>query len=183
MPDGYSYFSRTLADRGPMRKIQGTSDWREFELPFNMMGVIPAVVAIEINVVMPGKGTIELSGLTISDVPNYEWFSSRASGFIGGTAGSAMGLYGALFGCLAGVLVPRGKGRKLVIGMLVFLFVIGIVLLLIGGLAVFLGQPWHVWYPFMLLGGLSVFLPPSIYFSIKKQYDQFEHRRMQALDM
>ena len=37
MPDGNRYFSRTLSEYGTMRKIQGTSEWRDFALFFNLM--------------------------------------------------------------------------------------------------------------------------------------------------
>ena len=68
MPDGNRYFSRTVMDSGTMRKIQGTSKWRKFELPFNLMDAKPESVTLEINVVMPGKGTIELSDITIRSI-------------------------------------------------------------------------------------------------------------------
>ena len=67
MPDGSRYFSRTLEKSGTMQKIQGTSKWRNFELPFNLMDAKPDSVTLEINVVMPDKGTIEISSVTVSD--------------------------------------------------------------------------------------------------------------------
>ncbi len=36
-PEG-QYFSRTLGESGEMGKISGTSDWRQFGLPFNRTG-------------------------------------------------------------------------------------------------------------------------------------------------
>ncbi len=35
-PDGRSYFSRTLADKGPLGKIEGDSSWRVFRVPFSL---------------------------------------------------------------------------------------------------------------------------------------------------
>ncbi|MFO1022866.1 MAG: hypothetical protein U0903_19545 [Planctomycetales bacterium] len=35
-PNGTSYFTRTLADSGPMGQFKGSSDWRRIELPFQM---------------------------------------------------------------------------------------------------------------------------------------------------
>ena len=183
MPDGSRYFSRTLGWYGPTRKIQGNSGWRKFELPFNLMQSKPESVTLEINVVMPGKGTIEVSELTVSDSYSNEWFNGSTAGWIGGLAGSAVGIYGALFGCLAGFLVPRGKGRSLLIAMVALGFAVGIASLLVGIFAVFSGQPYHVWYGFTLIGGLLVFILPVAFSTIGKQYDQFEQRRMQALDM
>jgi len=181
MPDGSRYFSRTLAEHGTMRKIQGSSDWRVFELPFNLMGHKPESVTLEINVVMPGKGTIELTELTVSDLPTG-WFPGYMSGIIGGLGGTFWGCYGALFGILAGFLVPRGKGRRLLTGMLIFAVVMGIIQLVIGILALCLGQPYHVWFPFVLLGGLLLFIFPGVFSGIRKQYEQAELRKLQALD-
>ncbi|CAN5160261.1 hypothetical protein BH23VER1_BH23VER1_03370 [soil metagenome] len=58
------YFTRTLGETGPMAKLAGTSDWRPFMLPFNAdPGMRPD--RLEINVVLPGGGTVELRGLKL----------------------------------------------------------------------------------------------------------------------
>ena len=185
MPDGSRHFSRTYGEYGTMRKIQGTSDWREFELPFNLMGHRPESVTLEINVVMPGKGTIELTGLTVSDLQWHfagEWFDARTGHFYGGWAGAFWGCFAGLIGILAGILAPRGKGRRLVLGMITFVGLAGVIHLVIGVLALCLGQPYHVWYPLILLGVIFVPLSPYIFFMIRKQYEQTELRKLQALD-
>ena len=185
MPDGSRYFSRTLAEYGAMRKIQGTSDWREFELPFNLMEHKPESVTLEINVVMPGKGTIELSELTVSDFQWHgagEWFDARTGNFYGGCAGAFWGCFAGLIGTLAGILIPRGKGRKLLMGMIVFAVVMGGIHIVVGLTAFSFSQPYYVWYPFVLLGGLLVVIFPFIFFTIRKQYEQTELRKLQALD-
>ena len=54
------FFSRTLGDSGPMGKLSGTSDWREFELPFYAKpGMKPQ--RLRLNLILPGKGTVTLS--------------------------------------------------------------------------------------------------------------------------
>src|SRR5688500_2139218 len=51
-PDGSFFFSRTLDTSGPMGQLQGTSDWREFVLPFfSQPGKFPS--KIEVNIVLP----------------------------------------------------------------------------------------------------------------------------------
>ncbi len=186
LPDGSRYFSRTLGEYGTMQKIQGTSGWREFELPFNLMDQKPGTVTLEINVVMPGKGTIELSGITVSDIQTSvagEWFSSRMGGMAGGILGSLAGIYGGLVGGLSGFLVPRGKGRRWITGLFIFGAIMGVLQLAFGLTALILGQPWHVWYPFVLVGGLLAVILTSSLLSINKAYAQVELRKMQALDM
>lgn len=65
-PDGGQYFSRTLADQGPMMKLQGTSGWREFVLPFDATGA-PPPTRLVMNVVLQGRGTVYLGPLRLSD--------------------------------------------------------------------------------------------------------------------
>ncbi len=184
LPDGSRYFSRTLGEYGTMQRIQGLSGWREFELPFNLMNAKPESVTLEINVVMPGKGTIELSGLTVSDIQtSVEWFSRRTGGVVGGILGGICGTFGGIIGCLSGFLVPRGKGRRLMTWLFIFAAVMGFLQLGVGLSALLLGQPGHVWYPFVLVGGLLGVIMPFSLLSVNKAYAQAELRKMQALDM
>lgn len=68
-PDGKAFFSRTLAESGPVAKIQGDSDWREINLPFfSEEGYLPEKLVV--NVVVPGDGTIYLTPLTLTKVPD-----------------------------------------------------------------------------------------------------------------
>ena len=62
--DGGRYFSRTLGAEGPMAVVTGTSDWRPFELPFFLEGAAPPS-RLEINVVLPGSGTVEIGPLEV----------------------------------------------------------------------------------------------------------------------
>jgi hypothetical protein len=185
MPDGSRYFSRTLDDYGAMQKIQGTCDWRVFSLPFYLMELKPESVSLEINIVMPGKGTIEVTGLTVSDYPKFgggEWFDARTGNMGGGIGGTLLVCFGALFGILCGVLVSRGKGKRLLYGALLIGEIVGVFFLVTGISAVLCGQPCHVWYPFILLGVLQTGLLPFAYLTIRQQYAQVELRKMQALD-
>jgi uncharacterized membrane protein len=92
-------------------------------------------------------------------------------------------LYGALFGYAIFCLAPLGKGYRLVIGMLVFMVIVGIVLLSVGMTALLLvGQPSHIWYGLILCGALLLVVFPFISLAVRKQYARAEQRRMQALD-
>jgi len=194
MPGGNRFFSRALGNAGPVRKIQGSSDWREFALPANLMHLKPESVTLEINVVMPGKGTIELKELTVSELTASDFRALLIAGFGNRMAiipgvllvvflVVAAGIWGALFGCLAGSLVPRGKGRKLLTRMCIISIAVGIISLSFGILALCLGQSYYVWLPFTLFGIIFVFVFSCCFPAIKKQYEQFEQRKMQALDV
>ena len=179
-PDESRYFSRTLSAYGSTKHITNTSGFRDFELPFNLMENKPESVTLEINVVMPGRGKIELSGLTISETDNN--FAITVA--LGGILGGAVGLYGALLGSVAGILIPLGKGRKYVDGLFLFGFIGGAIMLIFGIAAFVLGQPYGVHFPLTFIGIDLMILLPILYFTaIKKAYEQVELRKMQAMDV
>jgi len=163
MPDGTRYFSRQpFANLGKANQ----EGWQKFTLPFNLMDIKPEIVKLEINVVLPGKGTVEVSNLQVGETKAF--ISPLEGGFIGAILGSFWGLYGGLLGLIGGYFVPRGKCRKLLAILLIFGFVMGIVQLA-GGLAAWcFGQPYHIWYPFALVGGLLVVMFPCFMWQFKK---------------
>ena len=65
-----SYFSKSLAQIGPMRIITGDSDWREFVMPFNgddgRISLLPE--RLTLSLILPGKGTVH-----IRDVSLYQY--------------------------------------------------------------------------------------------------------------
>jgi len=100
------------------------------------------------------------------------WWSSRTSGMIGGLAGSAIGVWGAMFGITAGVLVPKGKGRTAVRILMYPMLVLAIAALVVAVVALTRDQPRGVWYPLMLLGGIVLlqlaWLIPFLEFMLRK---------------
>lgn len=183
--DEAHYFSRTLGESGEMGKIHGTSDWRDFALPFNSTGAKDRPTRLEINVVLPGKGNVELSSLKLIQYDDAnlgakssgEWWSDRSSGWIGGIGGSIIGCFGALLGLLA----TRGKARTFVVASLQTMAAAGALLTIAGVVAVCLRQPYAVWFPLLLGGvilGCLVFQLPEV----TRRYDELELRRMNSID-
>jgi hypothetical protein len=176
-PSG-EFFTRTLADAGPMQVMSGTSDWRDFELPFLAeAGMRPA--RLTVNVVLPGEGTVQIKSLTIhSQEPG--WWSPRQGGFVGGIGGGTLGLCGAIIGILA----ARRKTQQHTILKIFFLtgITLGGIILAIGMVAFALGQPYHVVYPLLLLGTISVFVLGMNLVSLLRKYREDEMRRISALD-
>ncbi|HMP77745.1 MAG TPA: hypothetical protein PKE12_15725 [Kiritimatiellia bacterium] len=76
--NGGAYFSRTLADSGPMGKLSGTSPKRAFLLPFQNEEGAPAPVRLEINVVLPGRGSVDVGPLRLIE------YSGRTAGVVSG---------------------------------------------------------------------------------------------------
>jgi len=101
------FFTRTMGQMGPMRTVSGTSPWRAFYLPFNATGVSGPPSALEINLVLPGKGVVEIGdmellvfadagamwaamGLSVGDMrgrENIPWFVTATAGLVVGAIG------------------------------------------------------------------------------------------------
>ena len=101
-------------------------------------------------------------------------------GMLGGILGGGVGVFGGLYGTVVGICAPRGIARGFVFGLHWFMGVMGVGLAVTGLVAVFSGQPYHVWFAFLMPGLLLcvftvVFLPV-----IRLRYRQAEARRLEA---
>lgn len=178
LPDSRRYFSRTLASGGPMGKLTGTTeDWRDLMLPFRLDADMPRPARLEINLVLPGTGTVYIGPLRLAQAepvvpPPVEgvfvvstapaaatapattsaakegWWSGRSGMRIRNYGGAAMGV---LLG-LAGALIGAGKARGVINGILMAVLLAGLAALVAGLAALSFGQPYGVFYPLMILG-------------------------------
>jgi hypothetical protein len=180
--NGGQYFSRTLADVGPMMKLQGTSGWRQFTLPFDATGA-PPPTRLVFNVVLPGRGVVYLGPLQlVDDIPGASGASGsldRAGGLIGGVAGALVGCLGALIG----VLASRGRAKRFVTIAIVSLAIGGTLAFAAGVVALSRSQPYAVYYPLLLIGFLATVIPLGLRSSIRRRYEEIELRRMRAHDL
>lgn len=173
------YFSRSLSDWGGMKKITGTSKWRAFELPFFAEpGMVPKTLYF--NVVMPGKGTITVTEpvVVLLKPSKSMWWTNQQGGLVGGIAGSLFGILGALIGVIAG----QPKLRFLLVPLHVVGITFGAISLVIGIVAVSLGQPYHVYYPLLLLGVLPLIILPITLATTTRVRMDGEVRKMKAID-
>ncbi len=178
--DDKAYFSRTLkGDQGPLAKIQGDSDWRTIELPFTSEpGKLPTKLVVKI--VLPGEGTVYFTPFTLTSIGGAAaaWWSEPSAGLVGGIGGGLLGSMGAVIGVLAGC----GAARKLVVGLCIAIIAVGALSLITGGIALLMGQPWYVYYPFLLGGVIGVAVCGFNLPALRRRYDALELRRMTALD-
>ncbi len=61
------YFTRTMGDTGPRGRISGTADWRAVVLPFNAEGTKRPPQKIELNLVLSGRGEIEIKDMELAE--------------------------------------------------------------------------------------------------------------------
>ncbi|MBI1346078.1 hypothetical protein GC163_07295 [bacterium] len=180
------YFSRTLATSGTLGQLTGTSDWRDFALPF-FKNHEPPPQKLEINLHLPGSGIVELTDLeliapadlALSGSPANAWWSDRAGGYIGGIGGSVLGI---LLGAVVGPLVAKGRAKRFALVTLAVVGTLSVVSLLAGLVAICLQQPYGVCYPLLLIGGLGSALGWGGFAQTVKRYREHELRKMSALD-
>ena len=110
------------------------------------------------------------------------WFDQQTAGMIGGIIGCLVGGLGALFGCTANYCVTRGK-KKLVYGFFGVSISFGVILLIVGLIALLIKQPYHVWYPFLWSGLLMTILFSCFLPMMRNRFIQNEMRQMSAKDL
>jgi hypothetical protein len=184
-PGGGQYFSRTLADQGPMMKLHGTSGWRDFVLPFDATGA-PPPARLVVNVVLQGRGTVYLGPLSLNDEKGSasagpeDVGTNRLAGMAGGIAGAVVGSIGALIG----VLTSLGRARRLVLASTALLTAVG-ALAFIGGIAAFtLSQAYSSFYPgLLIIGFVTSVVSLGLLPMIRKRYEEVELRTMRAHDL
>lgn len=182
-PGGGQYFSRTLGETGPMMKLQGSSGWRKFTLPFDASGAPGPPTRLVINVALQGHGVVHLGPLTLVSEDGVEdagaWWQDQTGGWIGAVGGSAIGVLGALIG----VLTSMGRARRFVTAAATGLIAFGIAAFLAGIAALTQSQSYAVYYPLLLGGFLGAVIPLGLLPVIRRRYEEAELRAMRAQDL
>ncbi len=108
------------------------------------------------------------------------WWSEAVGTYIGAYGGAGLGVLCGTYGALAGVLAQQGKARGAVLGFHAVMVVAGVLALLGGIVAVIAGQPYHVFFPLLLLGLVTSTVMGGLYPAMKTRYAEAEHRRLEA---
>jgi hypothetical protein len=206
LPDGKKYwgpgvgFGKLDAKKsaGPVPIVQGTSDWKPFTLWFNKdiaersPEAFPSRITLEVQ--FAGEGTVFLGPVRLReyDTASFErlvyparppqpakpWWTDEDAGWIGGIGGSIVGLLGAVIGTLGGL----GKARRFVVALTATLVGAGVLSLIVGLIALALGQPYPVYYPLLLLGIILTAVCGGNLPMLRRRYQQIELRKMAAMD-
>ncbi len=182
---GGRYFSRTLAQAGPMAALGGTFRFRPFLLPFTAEpGMAPEKLAV--NVAFPGRGAVSLGKVSLVELePGDEffvapgsWLTPRQISLFGGIGGSILGLLGAV----VGIFASRGQARGLVLALLKGMFALGVVALLAAVAGWWRAQPSELLFTFLLFGVVCTVVPAGLFGKVRRDYEEKEFRRMRAFD-
>lgn len=111
------------------------------------------------------------------------WVDPNVMIWVGSVGGALVGVWGAVLGTAGSYLVPRGKGRAFVFGMLFAGAAVGLGALGFGLAALLAGQPYVVWYPGLLTGVLLVGLSVPFVFVMQARYRDAELRKMRAAEL
>src|SRR5262245_2302780 len=105
-----------------------------------------------------------------------EWWNAHDGALIGTFAGAGGGVLGGVFGSLIGVLAPRGIGRRVIVPLHIAVVLSGAACLVAGVVAVIAGQPYHVFYPLLLIGGILTLVMGGLLPVVLARYRQAEAR-------
>jgi hypothetical protein len=108
------------------------------------------------------------------------WFNPSMYAWIPGTL---VGMAGGLDGTLIGLCAPKGKCKRLVIGL--HLAVLGAcsLLLVAGVVALVMGQPYGIWYSLGLPGLLGIVVFGGLTPMVHRRYVEAEMRKSVAQDL
>lgn len=112
-----------------------------------------------------------------------EWWDAQTGSMLGGLMGAVGGTLGGLMGAAIGILAPRGRCRRLLIGCQVALTLAGLGLLIAGIVALVVGQPRHVSFPLLLVGAILAAVLGGLMPVTLMRYRQAEQRRLDAEEL
>jgi hypothetical protein len=155
--------SRTLGS-DLQAPLNGQTTWRPFALPFVIQQMEAAPVKMELRLVLPAGGSVELRNLQLVDgwgTHPRAWFSMEANGRFGAALGTLIGLWGTLLGIARGIWRERSARAVLVTSILW----VGGGALCLGGLgwACLAEQPWWIRQQLALCGVLLMVLGAGFY--------------------
>lgn len=81
-PGGGAFFSRTLADSGPMGVLKGTSDRRTFQLSYQNEAGGPPPERLELSLVLPDQGRVRIGPLKLIQFQTVGAAEKPASWFV-----------------------------------------------------------------------------------------------------
>ena len=195
-PDGARYFSRTLGDVGPMQSISGSSDWREFVLPFSLADAPQRPRALILNLTLAGRGSVFIGPLRLAQYESEQELMAalgESAGEVGppGWWNRAVGAVLLVLGSCALVLAGgltfwlarRGQARAWGVAFPWCTLLLGCGALIGGFSATMARQPAWVQNPLIGLGFLAILLGVVLLKLIPARYAALQTRRERSQNL
>ncbi|MFB3789338.1 MAG: hypothetical protein ACE15F_23510 [bacterium] len=174
-PGGKAFFSKALNET-----LTGDRDWISTSTPFFLRkGEKPEKAVLGAR--LEGPGTVWMTRVRLYRQPLG--IGNPFTAHFAWIPGTVLGLLGGLYGTLAGILAPRGRGRALVLGMGIFIDGACFLMLIAGIVLLAGGFPYDAWYPWLLTGVIGSLTVTGVLPVIFKRYRDAELRRMDAMDL
>ena len=167
-------------------------------LPFDRKAIGEIPTQLEINLALPGRGTVYVGPIKFGENP--EWNKYPDSAGIADVVRQELYSYGwwsfliawkatrtglpliLLLACLTGWLAHKGKARGFVMAATGAGSALGVLAALAAVAAPVAGQPWWVWFPAGFFAMLLLAIFPLQRWRYRKRYGALELRRMASLD-
>ncbi|MCC7386965.1 MAG: hypothetical protein IT384_34325 [Deltaproteobacteria bacterium] len=168
------FFSRTLADAGAMRSIRGSEGPRPFLVPFDAQKAM-SPERLELNLFLPGKGTVTLGPVELVELETSEALWSLVQGSltvpwtlsVGPVLGALLGLLGAAIGVLSGL----GRGRRVVRALMTGGTLVSVLCALGGMVMLSRGATWVQASGLLFVGLLGSVLLIGLRGTVERRYE------------
>ncbi len=112
------------------------------------------------------------------------WFENANTfgAYFGTIFGICAGVLGTVFGC-SNNLIQRGQGKRWIVGGLIASVAVGVAVLVVGLVALVMGQPYAIWYPMLLGGGIMAGVFGFQLPMILARYRAAEERKIDAASL
>ena len=188
--DGTHSVTRTLASSGPQRVLSGRSGDRPFALPIDTRG--RRLTHLQLNLVMNGAGQISLTNLMLDTAeaapatrPALAAASLAAPPWWARPRATELGIGGVgLIGLLGLIepLVRRGRGRRVLLGGVVCVAMLGQIYFAWAMALLGRGEPPRAWWTLLLCAAACWCVPLSVPI-LNRRYREAELRKMRVLDV
>ncbi|MFN0134618.1 MAG: hypothetical protein ACKVS9_00705 [Phycisphaerae bacterium] len=112
-----------------------------------------------------------------------EWWTPMQGTFFGAFGGAGIGVLLGTFGAIVGVYAARGKLGQWAVSVVVAVTALGVVTCVAGMIALAIGQPYHVYYPLMLIGGIASLVCGCNISTVRNAVRSCQQRKLAAAEL
>lgn len=175
--DSGKYFSRALD-----QALNGDSEWQGTQTPLFLQPNDPQPKSVTLGLRFEGTGAVWIDDIALGPMGVLtQAASTQVANSAGGILGALFGIIVGTWGAATGYFAPRGKGRRLLLG-IGYAIVAFSVITLIVGIGITVQRSMAHAYPFLLIGILGTVLEPILIGVVQTRYRDAELRQIQAMD-